>query len=353
MNFLFRGFVGILVTLGLLGVAVSANAYGPPQPPRIFLVPPEPPAIQSGMTAPSDASGAIPTPEIIPQPDLRKSRLFLPLLATESALSLQRNEEAFSENNPLQDRFVYTIKPGDTLQDLAIEFGRDQKSLACARSEKGEQITRLLPGEKIVIPAANDLCHIVKKGETLTKIAAWYGVDEQEIVDEPLNHFALNMHLRPGQTLIIPNARNRYRSPDEVGAPRPRRDGWWYGDGTFSWPVPRESVWISQRFKHGKHMAIDLAAPMGTPVFAADTGKVVKAGWSDIGYGYRIVIDHGNDYVTLYAHLSEYYVGVGDIVEEGELIGRIGSTGNSTGPHLHFEIRDYGYLIDPLLVLKK
>ena len=100
-------------------------------------------------------------------------------------------------------------------------------------------------------------------------------------------------------------------------------------------------------------MAVDLAAPRGTPVYAADTGRVVKAGWSEIGYGYRIIIDHGIDYVTLYAHLSEYYVQPGDIVQKGEIIGRVGSTGNSTGPHLHFEIRDYGYLIDPLLVLPK
>ena len=98
-------------------------------------------------------------------------------------------------------------------------------------------------------------------------------------------------------------------------------------------------------------MALDMAAPLGTPIFAADTGVVVKAGWSDIGYGYRVIIDHGIDYVTLYAHMSRYLVQPGDIVQKGDLIGYVGSTGNSTGPHLHFEIRDYGYLIDPLLVL--
>lgn len=168
----------------------------------------------------------------------------------------------------------------------------------------------------------------------------------------PENHLspdALTLHA--GQTLLIPHARSRYRPPEEVHVTRPKRDGWWYGDGKFIWPLPRDSFWISQRFKHGKHMALDMAAPLGTPVYAADTGRVVKAGWSDIGYGYRVIIDHGIDYITLYAHLSEYYVQPGDIVQKGEIIGRVGSTGNSTGPHLHFEIRDYGYLIDPLLVL--
>ncbi len=351
MNLL-RGFVGFCVTLALLGVAVPTNAYGPPQPPRIFVVPTQPPAIPPRIATPDSRPGVAPTPAIIPQPDQGSSRLFLPMLAMGSIGRLQEGGEEM-ERNPLTDSFVYTLKPGDTLSDLAVEFGRDQKSMACVRSETGNEISRLIPGQKIIIPAANDLCHIVKRGETLEKIAAWYGITEQDLIALPQNHLDPDIRLRPGQSIIIPNARDRYRSPEEIGAPRPQRDGWWYGDGDFSWPVPRDAVWISQRFKHGKHMAIDLAAPMGTPVFAADTGRVVKSGWSDIGYGYRIVIDHGNDYVTLYAHLSEYYVRVGDIVTKGELIGRVGSTGNSTGPHLHFEVRDYGYLIDPLLVLAK
>ena len=80
-------------------------------------------------------------------------------------------------------------------------------------------------------------------------------------------------------------------------------------------------------------------------------GKVIYAGWNPTGYGFRVVIDHGIDYVTLYAHLSDIYVQPGDIVGKGQVIGLSGANGNITGPHLHFEVRDFGRLIDPRKVL--
>ncbi len=98
-------------------------------------------------------------------------------------------------------------------------------------------------------------------------------------------------------------------------------------------------------------MALDIAVPEGTNVHAADRGKVIYAGWNPTGYGFRVVIDHGIDYVTLYAHLSDIYVQPGEIVGKGQIIGLSGANGNITGPHLHFEVRDYGRLIDPRKVL--
>ena len=89
----------------------------------------------------------------------------------------------------------------------------------------------------------------------------------------------------------------------------------------------------------GGHQAIDVAAWAGAPVTAADSGHVVYAGWDDTGYGYTVVIDHGNGFQSLYAHFQAYYVEVGDNVAKGQQLGEMGSTGNSTGPHLHFEIR--------------
>ena len=89
------------------------------------------------------------------------------------------------------------------------------------------------------------------------------------------------------------------------------------------------------------------------PVKAADRGKVIMAGWNPTGYGFRVVIDHGIDYVTLYAHLSDIYVKAGDVVGKGQVIGASGANGNITGPHLHFEIHDFGRLTDPLPLLPK
>ena len=122
---------------------------------------------------------------------------------------------------------------------------------------------------------------------------------------------------------------------------------WPYGSGHFTWPV---YGWLSQSYRYD-HRAIDIAANQGTPVTAADRGVVVRAGWNDQGYGRFVVIDHKIDYVTLYAHLDKLLVSEGDVVGQGQVIATVGSTGNSTGPHLHFEIRDFGSLVNPLELL--
>jgi murein DD-endopeptidase MepM/ murein hydrolase activator NlpD len=119
--------------------------------------------------------------------------------------------------------------------------------------------------------------------------------------------------------------------------------------GTFLWPSPYQAL-SGGDFREG-HPGFDLATPAGSPVHAADTGLVVFAGWSGLGYGNVILIDHGNGYQTLYAHLSQVSVYCGAKVEKGKLIGLSGNTGNSTGPHLHFEVRVPGGYINPLRVL--
>ena len=86
-------------------------------------------------------------------------------------------------------------------------------------------------------------------------------------------------------------------------------------------------------------MALDLATSEGTPIVAADGGQVIAAGWDDTGYGYRVILSHGRGVTTLYAHLLSFNVSYGDYVNKGQQIGRLGSSGRSTGPHLHFEVR--------------
>ena len=282
-------------------------------------------------------------------PGAAAQRLYFPRLA--HGLGFQKAAPSHGDSDdPLANGFVYLVKAGDTLDGLALEFGRDAKTMLCVRRPDGSAISTLTPGESVLIPALGDLCHQVKAGETLATIATWYGIPADSLMaPNQLNSAAVVA----GQTLLIPNARNRYRNPAEINAPRQPSNNWRYGDGHFIWPIERDKVWVSQGFRNGKHMAVDLATTVGTLVRAADTGVVVKAGWTDNGYGYRIILDHGIDYITLYAHLGEYYVKEGDVVKKGDVIGMVGSTGNSTGPHLHFELRDFGYLVDPLLVLPK
>lgn len=125
-----------------------------------------------------------------------------------------------------------------------------------------------------------------------------------------------------------PVVQNRYVSPTT---------------GSFRWPTTGP---ISQG-AHRYHMALDIAVPFGTPILAADGGLVVEAGWNNTGYGNLVVIDHQNGYHTYYAHLSSFAIQVGATVNQGSLIGQVGSTGNSTGPHLHFEIRLQNILQNP------
>ena len=116
------------------------------------------------------------------------------------------------------------------------------------------------------------------------------------------------------------------------------------GTGAFGWPA---SGTIYQGYWTG-HQAIDVAAWTGAPVIAADAGHVIFSGWDDTGYGYTLVIDHGNGFQTLYAHLEAYDVEAGDNVAKGQHIAKMGSTGNSSGPHLHFEVRQGTVLRNPV-----
>ena len=342
-----RLFIFIIIAF-LLAIPTTAWASGPVPPRNPFQAPPTP-------TPAALPPAETPTPSVVQperdDPGPEDSALFLPFIGSSLLSSSHVVEDISHANDPRTEAFVYTVKEGDTLSDLAIEFGRDLRTMSCVRDIDGAPIEQLQSGLNITVPALSDLCHRVKYGETLDKIAAWYGVDRDSLLAVPQNNLAAATDLRVGQYLLISDARSRYRDPAEENIPRTQKSNWRFGDGEFIWPIERHLIWISQGFRHGKHMAVDMAAEGGTPVRASDTGKVIKVGWSDNGYGYRIVIDHGIDYVTIYAHLSEYYVEEGDIVTKSEVIGAVGSTGNSTGPHLHFEIRDYGYLIDPLLML--
>ncbi len=119
------------------------------------------------------------------------------------------------------------------------------------------------------------------------------------------------------------------------------------GEGILMWPVRGT---ISQAYSES-HKAIDIMDPDTDAVVASDAGTVVYASWNSAGYGYLVIVDHGNGQVTYYAHLFGFYVDVGESVKRGQPIGVLGSTGRSTGPHLHFEVRDQGVLVDPLPLL--
>lgn len=327
---------GILAVL--LALATTVAAWGAPPPPVITTPTPQP----------------TPTPRpLTPHERLARTRengsagalVFLPFVA----------QENFADVNPAS--FSYTVRPGDTLWSLALDFGRDLDTMSCATTPTGADAEALAPGQTITVPALADLCYTVRPGDTLRGIAARHKLTVDQIVAVPWNGFVYQPYrVTPKQRILLPGVRPDAKPradrtvvsrPSDQWGGTPYQD-WPYGDGKFIWPV--EGGWLSQG-AHPGHTALDIAVPLGTNVVAADRGKVISAGWNPTGYGFRVVIDHGIDYITLYAHMSDIYVQPGDIVGKGQVLGLSGANGNITGPHLHFEVRDFGRLIDPLKVL--
>ena len=217
--------------------------------------------------------------------------------------------------------------------------------MACVTPSGVFPLDQLRPGQTILVPGPRYLCYTVKDGDTLEQIAKAHQVTVNVLIETAWNDLRDPYEaLAPGRRLLIFDGvrpeRPPMRNPDAQPSERPAEakvepPAEWlkYGDGHFVWPVEGA---ISQGYGRS-HRAIDIAVPWGTPVLAADSGVVIKSGYSSVGYGGRVIIDHNIDYVTLYAHLSQAFVREGDVVRKGQVIGLIGSTGNSTGPHLHFD----------------
>lgn len=252
---------------------------------------------------------------------------------------------------------LYEVRPGDTLSSIAGRFNLKLDTVLWANdlTEK----SKIKDSQTINIPPVDGVVHTVKRGETIYSIAKKYGLDgeagAQGIVNYPFNTFTddESFGLAVGQTLMIPDG--VMPSPvlfvptnPSIVATTPNA-GSVSAVGSFVWPA---SGRITQGYKF-YHKALDIASRGGGPILAADAGRVTVAGWPDNGgYGNRVVIDHGNGYTTLYAHLSVIRVSAGQTVNRGDVIGDMGTTGRSTGVHLHFEIHQGGVLVDPLGYLR-
>ena len=327
--------VGLTIVV-LLALVTPGVAFAAPATPIITTPTPQPTA-----TPMPPSLGERPAFDSVPDSLL----VYLPFVANQPST-------AFNTAS-----FTYVVQPDDTLWSLALDFGLD--TMSCATTPTGADAEKLTPGQTIVVPALSDLCYTVRPGDTLAGIARRNNVTVEQIVAVPWNGFDTSPYgVRPKQRILLPGARKDARPrADRATVSRPedqwggtKYEDWPYGDGQFIWPVSGGQI---SQGAHEGHTALDIAVPLGTSVRAADRGTVIMAGWNPTGYGFRVVIDHGTDYVTLYAHLSDIYVETGEVVGKGQVIGLSGANGNITGPHLHFEVRDYGWLIDPLRVLPK
>lgn len=234
---------------------------------------------------------------------------------------------------------VYVVRPGDTLSEIADMFGVSANTILWANDLKNSRDVH--PGDTLVILPVSGVERKIVKGDTLKSIAKKYGADANEIAQ--YNGLDLQEPLIIGSVLIIPGGeisapvsnasagRDSFTSSYQGGGGK-------FLPGFFINPLPGA---IFTQGLHGWN-GIDLGAPRGTPIYAAANGTVMLArgggGWNG-GYGNYVVIQHSNGTQTLYSHNSKNIVRTGQSVLQGQVIGYVGSTGRSTGTHLHFEVR--------------
>lgn len=237
------------------------------------------------------------------------------------------------EKKPSADQIsIYVVRDGDTLSQIGKLFDVSPNTILWANDLKSSK--DIHPGDTLVILPVTGLKYTVAKGDTLAKIAKKFGADAEEI--ETFNN--ISGPLAAGTEIIIPDGEVA-ASSGSVSAPAraPSVQGTASQIGYYLSPLARYSR--SQGI-HG-YNGVDLAAPVGTPIFASAQGTVIIArssGWNG-GYGEYVVIQHPNGTQTLYAHMSNVIAYTGQFVVQGQVIGYVGSTGKSTGAHLHFEIR--------------
>jgi murein DD-endopeptidase MepM/ murein hydrolase activator NlpD len=225
---------------------------------------------------------------------------------------------------------IYVVREGDTLSDIAQMFDVSVNTIRWANDLKGPINT----GQSLVILPISGVQHIVKQGDTLQSVAKEYKGDVDEVMS--FNGLSLASNLEAGMIITIPDGE---KVEVVVETQRPV---------VASGSAPT-SGWLMRPINGGRRTqgihgfnAVDIAAPIGTPVFAAATGNVIvsrsNGAWNG-GYGNYVVIKHDNGVQTLYSHLNSAIVNVGQRVVQGQVIGYVGNTGKSTGPHLHFEVR--------------
>jgi murein DD-endopeptidase MepM/ murein hydrolase activator NlpD len=238
----------------------------------------------------------------------------------------------------------YTVKSGDTLTGIASKFGISMMTIWWANDLQSKDALHV--GQELSIPPVTGLVVTVTAADTLESLAKRYDVDANDIlVENKLD----DPNVVVGQVLVIPGAAGKgIPTPKPVSKPSNGSGGGiisrgtahgptTYTGGRLMWPVVGGGNYISQYFHYG-HYGLDIAADYGSPVRAAAGGTVVFAGWKGNGGGYQVWVSHGSNLYTTYNHMSAISVGYGQSVGGGQQVGRIGQSGDATGPHLHFEV---------------
>lgn len=260
----------------------------------------------------------------------------------------------------------YVVAQGDTLFSIAEKYGVKPESILWFNFDVlGDNPALLAIGQELNIPPVDGVLHKYKSGESLATIAEFYSYSTeataQDIVEWPGNNldpYETNIdqpNIPDGTLIIVPNGSRELRDwgPPAISRDNPAVAAYYgagscgaiaegaVGNGTFVWPTSLK--YLSGNDFSAIHRGIDIAGAEGNPIYAVDSGVVVYAGWSNYGYGNLLVIDHGTGWQSAYGHMSAIAVTCGQNVGQGERVGAVGNTGNSTGPHLHFELNNLLY----------
>ncbi len=251
--------------------------------------------------------------------------------------------EAATDSGPpaVGGPIIYVVKQGDTLWSIARRHQLTASAVAAANGLADPDAIK--PGQQLRIPSGGEVYHTVQPGETLWQIALRYGLEVDAVAN--LNRLGDSSFLAVGRQLRLPVAKSLEPDPEGLAARRPAGE-----PRGFAWPLRGPITSLFGPREGRLHTGIDIAADKGSIIRASKPGVVSVAGWMG-GYGLAVVIRHADGTATLYGHASELLVERGSEVEGGQPVARVGSTGNSTGPHLHFEIMVEQHPRDPLSFL--
>jgi len=277
---------------------------------------------------------------------------------------------------PRQEIVKYIVQDGDTVFGIAEKFGLTPETILWGNyGVLQDNPHSLKVGQELSILPVDGVYWqwLAENKGGLPAFAKYFGVQAEDILGLPANHLDLaavgdinNPKIPDGTWLIIPGGKRElisWSAPLGVTRQNPASarvlgpgacdaiSGGAVGYGTFIWPS--NNHYLSGFDFSAIHRGIDIAGNEGEAVYATDAGVIVYAGWNNYGYGNMVMIDHGNGFQSLYAHLSAFNVGCGQSVGQGDVIGAIGTTGSSSGSHLHFEILSSTYKINPWDVLPK
>jgi murein DD-endopeptidase MepM/ murein hydrolase activator NlpD len=255
----------------------------------------------------------------------------------------------------------YTVIPGDSIYGIAQRFNLQPETIFWGNYQVlADDVHRLSPGQVLNILPVDGVFYEWRAGNSLNQVAEFYGATPESVLTLPANHLISanigdfdNTIIDPGTWLVIPGGRRGFVT---WSAPRITREdptvarvlGAGFctgpmdgpiGSGTYTWPIEEHRIVGFDYSPPTNHYAIDIGTDSDPSILAVDAGVVVFAGWNDWGYGNVIVIDHGNGWQSLYAHLSSMDLGCGAYVYQGDVIGQMGQTGNASGMQLHFELR--------------